>query len=431
MIEDQDLLDRLKAVDVPPTRLTTTVLVDAGRRRVVRRRALRAAGGVALVAVLVSAGPSIAGRVVGQPADSAAGRERVVVPWSTALRSAPCAGTRLALPSGLTEVEAEAVDPTGRYIVGNAVTRRGENAGVKGEDLDLRPVLWTEGEPQALPMIGASIRASAVGSDGTVVAVGGGSDQDGRWASVVRYTGGVPEKLGAPSGEWVFAALPKIDADGNVLAVAYRKSEPRVPAVLAWAAGSTTAKRLPLPTIGIETLNVTDAGTVVVDVVSTSGPGATVRDQRGDSRQVSKTEHVVTVWDQRGGSRRLPMPAGEGGYNFAARGEWVTANLTSSGTVARWSLRTGEMIDTGINAPAHGVNSLGWILAGESVQRGDGAIELAAAGGLTGTPMDASDTGLVIGPVYDFNTTGATQAPSPSGTPGSSSAGPYTWQCDR
>jgi hypothetical protein len=392
--DNLELRERFEAVDVPPTRLTTTGLLDAGRRRVVRRRTLGAGCGVAVVAALAFAAQSV---VAGPPAPSAA-----------AQRLVSCAATRLAVPAGLTEVQAEAVDPRGRYILGNAVTRRGATL-AKGEDLDLRPVLWTDGQPQALPLIGASVRASAVNARGMVVAVGGKSDSRGRWSSVIRYVGGVPEQLTAPTGDWVFAALPKIGADGAVLAVAYPRSKPHDPAVLIWKAGSATATRLPLPA-GLETLDVTDAGTVVADVAD--GPG-----------------HSVHVWDRQGTSRPLTTPAGAGGYNFAARGEWVTANLTSSGTVARWNLRTGALTDTGVSAPANGVNALGWVIAGDSVQRDDATVDLAAPEGLTGTPVDVSDTGIVVGSVYDYGTSGATPAPSLSGAPGATGPALFSWRC--
>jgi hypothetical protein len=348
---------------------------------------------VALAAVLAFAVPPVAGRLADPPADPSTGRpERLV----------RCDATRLALPDGMADVQAEAVDPTGRYIVGSAVASRG------GDGLSYRPVLWTDGQPRLMGTIGASVRASDVDPRGTVVAVGGDSDMNGRWDSVIRYAGGVPEKLVPPPGDWTFAATPRIDEHGDVRAVAYRASEPRDPVVLIWAAGSATATRLERPA-GSTVAAATDAGTVVADVASRW------------SRTVS-----ISVWDRRGPRRDLAEPAGAG-FNFVARGDWVAANV-GSGTVVRWSLRTGEMTDTGVNASVIAVNALGWVLAGQSLRRDDAIAELAAPGGLTGTPEDVSDTGLVVGTVYDQVEAGATPAVS-AGAPGSPIAGPVAWNC--
>jgi hypothetical protein len=75
------------------------------------------------------------------------------------------------------------------------------------------------------------------------------------------------------------------------------------------------------------------------------------------------------------------------------------------------------------------VNALGWVIAGDSVQRDDATVDLAAPEGLTGTPVDVSDTGLVVGSVYDYGTSGATPAPFPSGVPGATGPALFSWRC--
>ena len=50
-------------------------------------------------------------------------------------------------------------------------------------------------------------------------------------------------------------------------------------------------------------------------------------------------------------------------------------------------------------------------------------MQLVAPAGLTGTPVDVSDTGTVIGSVYDYGS--ASASPSASGA----DAGPFVWQC--
>jgi hypothetical protein len=403
MTGDNDVRDRLSAVEVPPTGLRVDALVAGGRRRVRRRRMLQAGCGVALAAGLLIGAPSLLPRAGGAGPDQAAAtpqsstaagpREPRADPRLPTLR---CEGTRLPVPAGMTAVRPVAVDPGGRYVLGNdyrdsdASDAAGKLAGVG----DSQPVLWTDGVPQALPKKGDWVSGNAVNAGGVVVALAGRKD---KWAdSVLRYTGGVPQKLRPPAGKWTFRSA-MINATGDIIVNASRTSgsEFHIDAVMLWKAGSPTATKLPLPT-GAEVTDLTDTGKLVGTKFTGTGMAAL----------------GSYVWDQRGEGRELTDPAGQHGSVSEAGGDWATGNLWPSGAVARWNLTTGEVTELPVDAPAQGINSAGWIASAGTILRDDANVELGLAGGVEGDPLKVSDTGLVVG------------------LPADGSPGVLTWRCD-
>jgi len=405
MIGEQDVRERLQAIEVPAARLRVETLVAGGRKRVLRRRAVRASCGVALATGLLVGVPSLLLRPADQPPDQAAAaptagaspsmsagpREPMADPGLPTVR---CGATSLPVPAGMTAVQPAGVDPSGRYVIGNDLrasdrsTPEGKVAGVG----DSRPILWTDGQPQVLPKLGDWVSVSAVNAGGVVAALAGTKDNGSD--SVLRYTGGVPEKLNPPPGKWTFSQA-MINAKGDVLANAGRPgSDDRTDAVLLWKAGSRTATKLPLPAYA-EARSITGDGTIVGFVISATG-------------------HATSyAWDQQGKARELTTPAGQQGTVTAARGDWATGNLWPSGAVARWNLRTGKATELPVDAPANGINNAGWITSSGTVLRTDANVELAPANAVKGEPMAISDTGLVVGLPFD------------------GSSGVITWRCDR
>lgn len=59
MNDEQELRDRLRAIEVPASRIEIDGLVRAGRRRAFRRRSVAGAGGVALATAVLLTAPSI------------------------------------------------------------------------------------------------------------------------------------------------------------------------------------------------------------------------------------------------------------------------------------------------------------------------------------------------------------------------------------
>jgi hypothetical protein len=307
-----------------------------------------------------------------------------------------CGLTPLASPAGLANVTAGAVDPTGKYIVGNNTGTEPVHTSAKTGKVDqietVAPVLWTNGKAQALPMPARSVYGAAVNASGTVVAVAGTT----QWTSVVRYTNGVPVTLKTPKGEWRLRPYPRINAGGDIIVNAYHPKKPENDdTVLLWPAGSDTAIPLPLPARA-EGLDITDAGTIVGNVVS-----------------AGNTRITPYVWDQQGHGRKLPLPAGQDGNVTSSQGEWAAGNLWPSGVVVRWNLRTGEVTATDQHGPANAINGQGWIVAVGTVLRDDVTVKLDPAGDQPGEPVGVADTGLVVGSRLD-------------GSPGA-----LTWHCDR
>lgn len=394
MMNEQELRERFGAVDVPASRIDTGGLVGAGRKRVFRRRAVRAGCGAALAAGLLIAVPSLVTRTGGSTPSPAVG-----VPAAGAKQTVRCAVSKLPVPAGMKAVSADGVDPTGRYIIGNNTSYRANPGSDKAGMQNSQPVLWTDGQPQTLPLVAKSnaVSATAVNAGGVVVAVGGSKYFD----SVIRYVGGVPVKLGLPTGHWSFRTA-SINTAGDVIATAYHgDSASGAGTVLLWKAGSTTATRLPLPA-GAEAAGITDGGLIVGTRVT--GP--------------STTDIDAYTWDQQGHGRKLRVPAGQHGAVNSSQGEWAAGNLWDSGVAVRWNLDSGAMTDLGIHGPANGVNGEGWLISDSTVQREDAKVELATVDGVKGEPVALSDTGTVVGSILVDD--GQGQATSQA---------PLRWQC--
>jgi hypothetical protein len=370
-MEEQELRERLDAVEVPPIRITVEDLVGSGRRRVWRRRALRATGATALATGIFLAMPSVLFGRDGHPTLPPAAVSRVDCPVRT-----------LPMPPGLTGVSADAIDPSGRFVLGTA------GAPVEGV-AGMRPVLWTDGHPQVLPLAGKAARATSVNANGVVVALAA-VGQTKNWDAILRYTGGQPVRLSPPAGDWVFLGDAKINAAGDILVDARPHDRPEgAGVVLFWAAGATTGVRLPLPARASGS-DLTDDGTIIGDVTSADGQRLT-----------------PYAWDRAGNGRKLTLPAGQDAQPTVARGVWATGNMSPSGKVARWNLRTGGFNVIDVGGPANAINAGGWVVAGQGVYRDDATVTLAPVGTATGIPIAIADNGTVVGSLWTANTSAA------------------------
>lgn len=406
MNEEQELRARLEAVDVPPSRLEVEALVRAGRRRVFRHRSFQGAGGVALATAVLLAAPSILTGAGGAqpaagPADPSAASGPAAGPATRPAPTAPatpggagraptapgtgCPVTELPVPPGMTDVAVSAVDPTGRYVVGNSTV--GQN---------FRPLLWTDGQPKALPVTAESVQATAVNPAGVVV----GLVQDGPVEYVFRYENGRYTRLRTPAGNWHVYPSPAINEAGDIVinAEPSGNSGGEGSIVLLWPAGSTAAQKLPLPP-GANAYAVTDDGTIV---------GAMYRDGAAVA---------AYAWDQRGKGRKLMVPAGAKAAAYAARGGWATGGLWPSQTAARWDLRTGRVDELKTAGPGDAVNAAGWVVAHGSLVSADGPVGLDVPSGQRAVAVAVSDTGLVVG-----------QARSDDDA-GWRNLGPRAWRC--
>lgn len=383
MMDDQDVLDRFRAAEVPASRLSVESVVTAGRRRTRRRRAVRAGCGVALAAAAVVAVPRLL------PASD----DRAEI--GVADRVTSCTATPLPVPAGMTNVWARAIDPNGRYIVGHHITGKPDTDPSTRKHTGTAPadaVLWTDGRVTALPAPLRVVQPTGVNADGVVVAVG----SDGkRLDRLLRYVGGIPQQAKLPAGQWELMSYAKINARGDIMATAQPVGKAAdATVVLLWKAGSDSATRVPLPA-GADGKALTDDGEVVGDLVT----GSTVRPY---------------AWDAAGQGRELPTPHGETGSVNNGRGDWAIGNLWPSGALVRWKVSTGEMTGLDVHAPGHAVNGRGWMIADGALRRDDGVVKLTQ-----GDPFDVADNGTVVGSV-----TGES-----ADRTGMVSLGPLSWKC--
>lgn len=392
MNEEQELRDRLWAADVPPSRVEVDALLRAGRGRVFRRRSGQAAIGVALAVGALVTVPTLVTGASKRPATQSAASP-VATP-ATAAPAKACAVTALPVPAGMKRVATTAVDPTGRFIVGNNTVGQ-----------DFRPILWTDGKAQALPVPEKSVQLTAVNASGVVV----GLAEDGPDSYVFRYANGQYTKLETPPGKWHPYPTPTINAAGDVVINAEPQGnvEGKGKISLIWKAGSTTATRLPLPpTASVH--DITDDGTVIGTIY--------------------KNGHGVAgyAWDQQGKGRKLETPAGRATAAYAAEGDWVVGGLWPDMMPALWNIRTGERIEVGATAvtrakkqgdgpgPANAVNASGVVVAGGFVYRDGHAVTLEAPDGETVRAAAVADNNLIVGRSVD----GAGE-----------NIGPKVWRC--
>jgi hypothetical protein len=366
MNDEQDLRDRLRAVEVPPTQVRVDELVPAGRKRAFRRRTAQALGALVLATGVLLAVPAIVTRVGAAPAVAPVAASKAA-PTAGASRAVPAVTckvvTTLKAPSGVHDAGVVSVDPSGRYIIGN---------GSVGQDF--RPVLWTDGVPRALPVPATSVQTSDVNSSGTVV----GLYSNGREDSVFKYENGTFTPLRLPAGKWHPYPYPRINTAGDILinVEPSGNSGGKGSKVLMWRAASTSAVELPLPK-GANGMDLNDDGTIV---------GAIYKNG------------VATfgyAWTQQGKGTKLAVPAGKASAAYGVQGDWVTGGLWEPGSAALWNLRTGTVVDLGGSA-ADQVNGQGWVVVDGTVRRSDGVV-VKLAGGKAGPAKAISDTGLVVG----------------------------------
>ncbi|MEU8238580.1 hypothetical protein AB0C07_10065 [Actinoplanes missouriensis] len=367
MSDEQRLRDGLESIAVPPSRVRIETVLPIARQRAFRRTAARTAAGAALAVGVLVGVPSVLLRPTAATTPVAPALQQ---PSSVPAPASPaaCQVGELATPKGLTNVTADAVDPTGRYIVGN---------GTEGQDF--RPVLWSDGVPKALPVIADSVQATAVNASGVVVGLLTRKNRD----TVFRYENGRYTELKLPAGQWHPYPEPALNAAGDVVINAEPQGNTGGKGVIAllWRAGSVTSVRLPLPEGG-HVQEVRDDGTLV---------GGIYKDGGADT---------AWVWNPNGKGTRLTVPSGRTGQGYAISGDWVTGGIWPPGSAALWNLRTGKLTEIeGDSDPGVAVNASGWMVTstGRLVRSGEDAVLPATGSDQESLAQDVADTGLVVG----------------------------------
>ncbi|WCN83246.1 hypothetical protein [Micromonospora sp. LH3U1] len=293
-------------------------------------------------------------------------------------RSAPvCALRSLPLPADM-DGRAEAVDPTGRFVVG---------LGYRITDDDFQPLLllWAAPPIRSAPGVWNEPRL-------TVVAMGAAQEvrDINRYGVVVgnavvdnsyrpwRYRNGHLEWLPVPtmvSGTWALG----INARGDIVGQGAVEQTETTLALLWPADRPGTVEVIDAPAYA-SAREILDDGTIV-----------------GNAADFGWVRHPDARID------RLTAPGAQWSGVSAAQGTWVVGHIGTGGgdsAMVRWDLRTG--VATAVN-PAlvsmQGVNIRGTVLGDRAVDHGD---RLVALGGAIPGVLDTfgwaiADNGLVVG----------------------------------
>jgi hypothetical protein len=385
---EEQARDWLESVDVPPPRLEVAQIIQIGHRQVRRRRQL-AVGGTAAVLAAVAAIPATvpllpAGGGGQSPASTP-------VPGTDApLPVLACDVTELPLPDEYADPAAEvypdvqvaAMDPTGRYIVGNGPYQRHAGGAIRDTDPN-GLVLWEDGNPTALTPLYGGAMATGVNADGVVVGQGSQETGDSRRPYAWIYRDGDMAELPVPEG-YAFAEASAINTPGDVVGLVYRNEDGRGRSVVVWPAGDLDRPRvLTGPASPASPMWITDHGLVVTQLMAEDGGVG--------------WDDGAYLWAPDGTGQELPLP--EGATNVAVRGvrgDWVVASatlpaapvteppspvpsptsspLTSPGVAIRWDLRdlTLRVLNAVNSYELSDVNAGGDLLYGESKVIRDG-----------------------------------------------------------
>ncbi|MEV0136846.1 hypothetical protein AB0H83_51535 [Dactylosporangium sp. NPDC050688] len=254
----------------------------------------------------------------------------------------------LPVPADTYRSDAAAIDPSGRFIVGSAIVRRGT---------DTYPLLlWDRDQLTTFdaPVLGGT--PVDVNRNGVVI----GNGSTGLLSTPWRYSHGVGTLLPVidPADQTTVVA---INTRGDIAGVGLTPAGQRYG--MMWLADRPgTVRVINTPSTDSVLIGLTDDGTIVGSSGGLLEPTSWLR-----------TPHGVL--------RSLTGPDGAVGTSVhAAAGHWAVGQGYQAGTPVglRWDLRTGRLT---VLAPSLGssptdVNTQGMVLAGDVLQRGNTVVTL-------------------------------------------------------
>lgn len=356
-------------LEVPPHSLDLDAIVQVGRRQV-RHRRMAMVGGTAAVLAAVAAIPAT---MALRP--SSGGGADIDGPSSTPpLPVLDCDITELPLPEEyadpgpgiVRDVILQAMDPTGRYAVGDAYLQ--SYAGNESDPDGV--VLWEDGRPTAPSPLRGVTEASDVNADGVVV--GGGEGSGYAWI----YRDGQVSRLPTPDG-YDSAEASAINAAGDVAGSATYGDDRKT--MVVWPADDLDNPRvLAVPPgravpaggiIQISASGITDDGVVV---------GRYFWDRTGEG----PADTGVYLWEPDGTLVELPVPEGAYDvYGVAVRGNWAIGQ----------ALTEPEGPATSPTPPPTGTSvSLRWDLSTHTLQR------VSESGGVPNQVWDVNAAGDLL-----------------------------------
>jgi probable HAF family extracellular repeat protein len=286
------LREILSTVDLPPSTMTATGLLQQGERTRRRRRHWLVTG-VAGVATLGLASAAGVANLAAHPADPAPELSPQVGAAATTHPTA-CTVQRLPLPAGATEGEVNSGSPNGRYVAGV----------VAGKKNPAKPVRWDGTRADPIPIKGTG-EAQGVNDSGVVV--GEGQTADRRhfaWA----YVDGTVVELPIPEG-YTGAEATAINSAGQVAGVLFAGEKAQA---VVWRGTTATARAQVLDAPGgAMAFGISDSGVVVGGLHDGSS---------------------AYRWDAEGRGSELANLAGTvGGSAHGVRGGWAYGLLTKDG----------------------------------------------------------------------------------------------------
>ncbi|MEV4411474.1 hypothetical protein [Catellatospora sp. NPDC049609] len=341
-----DIGDRAGHYDVTERALTVS-------RRNRQRRTAVGTTAAALTVVAVAgwslwpgggsgAGPGVNPAASASPSPSAAAAPAL---------PASCRVDRLPLPDGLTSGAANAVDPTGRYVIGSA--------GVDGSAIKEHLLLWDGDEVRRLKLTGQHQRLRAVNSAGTVLAA---TVLNQREQSVWVYRDGKFTRL--QGGE---ADAVDMNESGVVIGteiIRGRNGKDGSAHPVRWRTPTSLMERLPLPPGdwpgGVTVSGIDDDGTIIMNA------------SRGREAWHAFALRPDGTWQTLTASVTVDGLTAAAPQAVAIRGGWVTgvarlpqiAPSTQSRLVdVLWNLRTGEVGVLPRGGIAAVVNAHGWTVS--------------------------------------------------------------------
>jgi hypothetical protein len=386
------------AVDAPSPKLDIHHTLRAGRSRLRRRRTRTVVGSAALALGVLAAVPAVAVAVRGgetEPttAGGPVASDTATPPPATPPPPSACEAKPLRPPAGLAakgvkdpeSVHVTAMDPTGRYVVGD--TYGGFNASPAS-------VLWDNGVGRIIPTTSEHATASAVNAQGVVVGEGV-RGLDTPWFGWVYRDGKVTE-LTAPRGYRevvdVVAINPAGDILGTVTDMRYQS------AVVVWPAGALDRPRV-----------LTSPGGRAVSATGFAADGSIVgwaNGQLGAYRWAPDGKPTALELPAGASGARTTAVAGDRAVGVALEGDPPSDDNTPTGV--GWDLRTGAATPMAlpdgipvasylnINAVSPGGDMVYSVRGVGVLVRDRRAVRLTGPGGGLSDPVAIDDTGKIV-----------------------------------
>ena len=378
-----------------------------GRRGNRRHRVLAGVAVAAVGALTVTTAVGIARSGHASTAPSA-----TVDAAATAATAAPqrCDIEQLAVPGDTRPVRVTGMDPTGRFVLGQALPTTNTNA-------DQPSLIWDGGQPTWIHLPGTQQEISDITTAGVAV---GTYTQGGLPHPVVVRGGQVTPLTGVYAGQ-----ATAIDDAGTIVGVDIHSAK-ATPVPVRWDSPTSRAVDLPLPA-GFPygwASDIAEDGTIV---------GA-VSNERGESRGY--------VWLPGGAAHELPAPVSTGAVHgltgavpTAVGGEWASGSGTATGgdggavkVGVVWNLQTGEATILPGFGPL-GVAGNGWIV-GTDTTRHPGAT-LLAGGRTVALPALANLTNDATNVVVAISADGRVLAGQSDASAAADTTKPVLWHCGR